>query len=160
MHIHMVAIGSTGDVRPYVLLGKELRRRGHEVTIVAFANFAAMAEEAGLGFYPLAGDVMDFMERIMKPGVVGAKFLRQVEQSLRDVAPVLLHDLMEAFRGADAMICTFFGRIIPWRRNMASRWCRPSISPWTPTGKCPFPPRRRGSWGRPGTWPPIAWAIC
>ena len=46
-------------VRP--LLGKELRRRGHEVTIVAFANFAAMAEEAGLGFYPLAGDVMDFM---------------------------------------------------------------------------------------------------
>lgn len=109
MHIHMVAIGSTGDVRPYVLLGKELRRRGHEVTIVAFANFAAMAEEAGLGFYPLAGDVMDFMERIMKPGVVGAKFLRQVEQSLRDVAPVLLHDLMEAFRGADAMICTFFG---------------------------------------------------
>ena len=41
MHIHMVAIGSTGDVRPYVLLGKELRRRGHEVTIVAFANFAA-----------------------------------------------------------------------------------------------------------------------
>ena len=109
MHIHMVAIGSTGDVRPYVLLGKELRRRGHEVTIVAFANFAAMAEEAGLGFYPLAGDVMDFMERIMKPGVVGAKFLRQVEQSLRDVAPVLLRDLMEAFRGADAMICTFFG---------------------------------------------------
>ena len=109
MHIHMVAIGSTGDVRPYVLLGKELRRRGHEVTIVAFANFAAMAEEAGLGFYPLAGDVMDFMERIMKPGVVGAKFLRQVEESLRDVAPVLLHDLMEAFRGADAMICTFFG---------------------------------------------------
>ena len=41
MKIHMVSIGSTGDVRPYVLLGKELQRRGHEVTVVAFANFAS-----------------------------------------------------------------------------------------------------------------------
>lgn len=109
MKIHMVSIGSTGDVRPYVLLGKELQRRGHEVTVVAFANFASMAEEAGLRFRPLSGDVTDFMERIMKPGVVGAKFLRQVEKSLRDVAPVLLQDLVDAFRGAEAMICTFFG---------------------------------------------------
>ena len=109
MRIHMVSIGSTGDVRPYVLLGKELRRRGHQVTIVAFSNFAAMAQEAGLDFYPLAGDVLRFMERIMKPGVVGAKYLREVEKALKDVAPVLLKDLVEAFRGADAMICTFFG---------------------------------------------------
>ena len=34
MRISMVAIGSTGDVRPYVLLGKELKKRGHEVTIM------------------------------------------------------------------------------------------------------------------------------
>ena len=38
MRINMVSIGSTGDVRPYVLLGSELKRRGHEVTIVAFGN--------------------------------------------------------------------------------------------------------------------------
>ena len=98
-----------GMCAPMCSWGRDCASRGHEVAIVAFANFAAMAEEAGLGFYPLAGDVMDFMERIMKPGVVGAKFLRQVEESLRDVAPVLLRDLMEAFRGADAMICTLFG---------------------------------------------------
>ena len=36
MRISMVAIGSTGDVRPYVLLGKELKKRGQEVTIVCF----------------------------------------------------------------------------------------------------------------------------
>ena len=109
MRIHMVSIGSTGDVRPYVLLGKELSRRGYQVAIAAFASFEPMVREAGLEFRPLAGDVMDFMERIMKPGTVGAGYLRQVEKSLKQVAPALLRDLMDAFRGADAMVCTFFG---------------------------------------------------
>lgn len=139
MRIHMVAIGSTGDVRPYVLLGKELRRRGHQVTIVAFANFAAMAQEAGLEFHPLAGDVMDFMQRIMKPGVVGAKFLHQVEQSLRDVAPVLLRDLVEAFQGADAMVCTFFGSVY---YSVAEKYGIPVVQtqffPMTPNSQVPI----------------------
>lgn len=55
-----------------MLLGSELKRRGHEVTIVAFGKFEQMARDAGLGFSPLAGDVMELMERIMKPGVNGA----------------------------------------------------------------------------------------
>ena len=62
MRINMVSIGSAGDVRPYVLLGSELKRRGHEVTIVAFGKFEQMARDAGLGFSPLAGDVMELME--------------------------------------------------------------------------------------------------
>lgn len=53
-------------MRPYVLLGSELKRRGHEVTIVAFGKFEQMAQDAGLSFSPLAGDVMELMERIMK----------------------------------------------------------------------------------------------
>ena len=39
MKITMFAIGSTGDVRPYCLLGRELKRRGHEITIAAFSGF-------------------------------------------------------------------------------------------------------------------------
>ena len=49
MRINMVSIGSTGDVRPYVLLGSELKRRGHEVTIVAFGKFEQMARD---GVFP------------------------------------------------------------------------------------------------------------
>ena len=36
MRITMLSVGSTGDVRPYVLLGRELQARGHRVTISAF----------------------------------------------------------------------------------------------------------------------------
>ena len=48
MRITMICIGSTGDVRPYLVLGRELRRRGHEVSICAFANFASAVKAEGL----------------------------------------------------------------------------------------------------------------
>ena len=48
MRITMISIGSTGDVRPYVLLGRELRRRGHEIRITCFAQFEKMVKDAGL----------------------------------------------------------------------------------------------------------------
>lgn len=111
MKIRMVSIGSTGDVRPYVLLGQELQRRGHQVTIIAFSAFETMTREAGLTFRPLAGDVNDLMARIMKPGVQGVGFLVQVKKALGQIAPVLLRDLMDAFDGAEAMICNFFGSV-------------------------------------------------
>ena len=53
VRITMFAIGSTGDVRPYCLLGRELKRRGQEITIAAFAPFEDMVTKAGLAFSPL-----------------------------------------------------------------------------------------------------------
>lgn len=111
MKITMISVGSTGDVRPYVLLGKELKKRGHEVTIAAFANFDKMVTGAGLGFYPLSGDVIKLMENIMKPSSKGAKYLVDVERALKDIAPVLLQDLMLSCEGAEAMCCNFFGSL-------------------------------------------------
>ena len=111
MKITMISVGSTGDVRPYILLGKELKKRGHEVTIAAFASFAKTVKEAELGFYPLSGDVIKLMENIMKPSSKGAKYLVDVEHALKDIAPVLLRDLMLSCEGADAMCCSFFGSL-------------------------------------------------
>lgn len=109
MRITMFAIGSTGDVRPYCLLGRELKRRGHEITIAAFAPFEDMVTKAGLAFFPIAGDVENLMSHLMKPGAVGVSYLREAEKAIRDIAPVLLRDLMRAGEGAEAILCTFFG---------------------------------------------------
>ncbi len=111
MNITMLTIGSTGDVRPYVLLGRELQRRGHAVTLAAFAPFQDLVEKAGLHFYALSGDVVDLMQHFMKPGANGVRYLWEVEKAIRTVAPVLLADLTNACDGADAMICTFFGTL-------------------------------------------------
>lgn len=39
-----------GDVVPYVRIGSELKRRGHDVTLVTHCHFAEMAGKAGLDF--------------------------------------------------------------------------------------------------------------
>lgn len=50
MKILIVAAGSHGDVLPFVGLGRELQRRGHDVHLFASGVFATVAAEAGLRF--------------------------------------------------------------------------------------------------------------
>jgi len=50
LHFALTPVGSAGDVHPYLGIGRELRRRGHEVTLISGAVFAAAAERTGLGF--------------------------------------------------------------------------------------------------------------
>ncbi|GLK81328.1 glycosyltransferase [Methylopila turkensis] len=50
MQVLIAAIGTTGDVLPFIAAGAELRRRGHEVTLAAPAPFEAAARRSGLDF--------------------------------------------------------------------------------------------------------------
>ena len=52
----LVALGSHGDVHPFVGLGLTLRGRGHAVTVVANAHFQSLIERAGLEFVELGTD--------------------------------------------------------------------------------------------------------
>ena len=42
-----------GDVIPFVRVGKELKERGHHVTLITHCHFEKMAREAGIAFEPL-----------------------------------------------------------------------------------------------------------
>ena len=42
MHITILALGSRGDVMPYVTLGKGLKAVGHQVRFVTFEPLVAM----------------------------------------------------------------------------------------------------------------------
>ncbi|MCJ2084006.1 glycosyltransferase [Methylobacterium sp. J-090] len=53
MHIKLVAVGSHGDVLPFIGLGAELVRRGHEAVLAAPAPFAQLAARAHLPFHAL-----------------------------------------------------------------------------------------------------------
>ena len=112
MRLTMICIGSTGDVRPYVLLGRELKQRGHDVAICAFADFAPLALNSGLRFYPLSGDAHEFIKSIMKPGTEGIAYMRQVLKVFRVILDPFLSDLQAACAEADAVIATFFGDVI------------------------------------------------
>lgn len=53
MHAILVAIGSAGDVHPFVGLGLELASRGHRVTLLASGYFEDLARRVGFDFVPV-----------------------------------------------------------------------------------------------------------
>lgn len=57
MRIVIVAMGSRGDVQPYVALGKGLLQAGHTVRLLASENYGALVRGHGLDFWGLPGDV-------------------------------------------------------------------------------------------------------
>ena len=112
MRFTMVCIGSMGDVKPYVLLGRELMARGHDVAICAFAEFETLVLENGMRYYPLLGNAREFMRSIMKPGTKGVGYLKQVLDTFRDIIDPFLCDLQAACADAEVIVATYFGSII------------------------------------------------
>ncbi len=111
MRITMISIGSTGDVRPYIILGRELKARGHQVTICAFQDFENAVLSEGLLFKGLTGDVKALMAALLN-GSSGVTFLKQVRDTLVDFMDPFLEDLEAACEDAEAIIGTYLGQVL------------------------------------------------
>jgi UDP:flavonoid glycosyltransferase YjiC (YdhE family) len=57
MRVVFTTWGSLGDLHPYVALGVELKRRGHDVVVATLGAWRDAVERAGLGFHPVRPDV-------------------------------------------------------------------------------------------------------
>lgn len=51
--IVITAIGSAGDVHPFIGIGRMLVQRGHRIVFCTHPQFAALAEQHGFGFVPI-----------------------------------------------------------------------------------------------------------
>ena len=149
MRITMMAIGSTGDVRPFIILGKELTRRGHQVTIAAFSRFAVSVKENNLSFFPVNGDAEAFMESIMQPDTNGISYIPRFEKEIRQTVPSLIRDFEESCREAEALVCNFFGTVF---YSIAEKYGIPCIQtyyfPMDPTPDMPISSFRHQNMGR------------
>jgi sterol 3beta-glucosyltransferase len=61
MNIVILAVGTRGDVQPYVALGKGLLAAGHSVTICTCANFESFITDHGLSYAYMNDDLIEFM---------------------------------------------------------------------------------------------------
>ena len=55
--ILLTAFGSLGDLFPYLALGRELRERGHGVTVATVRHYGPRVAAAGLDFHPVGPDL-------------------------------------------------------------------------------------------------------
>ena len=59
--IHLISVGSRGDLEPYLALLEELKRRNHEVHLIGSANFKETCRDRALRFTELPGDFRELM---------------------------------------------------------------------------------------------------
>lgn len=64
--IFLCAIGSAGDVYPFLGIGQELRKRGYRVTLITSQFFEIHARDAGLEFFGL-GSAEEYQSIIQDP---------------------------------------------------------------------------------------------
>ena len=63
LKVLLVPLGSRGDVQPQLVLGQELKRRGHAVTVAAPPDFRGLAAEYELPFSPVGEPIGPFIRR-------------------------------------------------------------------------------------------------
>lgn len=64
MRIVVVANDTRGGVQPYIALGAGLQEAGHNVRVVAPADFASMVTDQGLAFSRLSGNAQADARRV------------------------------------------------------------------------------------------------
>jgi sterol 3beta-glucosyltransferase len=103
MRIAILALGSRGDVQPYIALSRGLQDAGHRVRMVSFENFRTAAEDQGLAFLPVKGNAQTLMN-----SAAGAQMMesnRNPFTTMRTIMQTfgrLMNDYIEAF-SSDAL---------------------------------------------------------
>ncbi len=78
MNVLLIAIGSSGDVFPFLGLGRALLGRGHRVTLLANSHFETAIRQRGLDYVEL-GTEADFQSITLEPSlwnpIAGARLI-------------------------------------------------------------------------------------
>jgi sterol 3beta-glucosyltransferase len=115
MHYGIVAIGSRGDVQPYVVLALGLMERGHSTTIMAHENFKDFVEGYGISFHPLNGSVEELMQsaevkKVLKSGRFLA-FARYLQKNIDNTREVVGQELLSGSEKVDVLVTGLLGMI-------------------------------------------------
>ncbi len=113
MKITLITIGTHGDVRPYVALGKGLHEAGFDVCVATHEEFKPFVEGHGLRFHGVQGNpraVLDSAvgQELMASGTNVIKFFREFRNAAQKDMYDGFTDCYEAAQGADAIVFPFF----------------------------------------------------
>jgi rhamnosyltransferase subunit B len=90
------ALGSAGDVHPFIVVAQALQARGHDVVLIASPYFEARIAAAGIAFAAL-GTSADYAAVLQRPE------LWHPDKAARFIADHLLQSLPEAYATSDAL---------------------------------------------------------
>jgi sterol 3beta-glucosyltransferase len=112
MHITIIALGTRGDAQPAITLGNALQALGHQVRLLASANFRAWIESHGLEAAVSRVDVQAVMNSAgglewSEQGTNPIKQMRVMGKLIDQYGMDMAQDALNACQGADAIISQF-----------------------------------------------------
>jgi sterol 3beta-glucosyltransferase len=144
MHYGIIAIGSRGDVQPFVALALGLIDRGHCVTLMAHENFKEFVEGYGIDFHPLPGSVEEMLyspkgRKVLRSGNM-LVFMHFVNKEVSKNQARVNEALFSGAQKAEVFVTSVLGMI--WIDAIAGssdkRYATVQLSfPTTPTSEFP-----------------------
>ena len=143
MRIAIVALGTRGDVQPYIALGTGLKTAGHTVRLVTHENFERLVTSYGLEFWPMQGDVQAMMETpVMRDLLEKGNFLAITAHTATAAQQAALdwaRDGLAACRGMELLIAGVGGLFVALAlaEKLNLPLLQAYIFPFTPTSAFP-----------------------
>lgn len=112
--ITAVGIGTSGDVLPLAVLGRELALRGMDYCLASFENFRSAAEKNGISFFHLDGAEEELSRLLVSEYRTSSDFFDNYAVFYQEY-PGLYRQMEEAVRGSDLVIygtCSLFARSV------------------------------------------------
>ena len=111
-HIRLLALGSQGDVAPYVALGLGLQRAGFDISIGTTAAFRSFVESYGLPCVTTNWELRSVMRREAEEGgdsetSSGKCFFREQQRGQSAFLQLLWQTTLELVEGADLLLYSF-----------------------------------------------------
>ncbi len=129
--IVMSTFGSLGDLYPYLAVARELKRRGHGITIASFEAYRDRVIAEGIGFHPVRPDIdpndKEELRRVMDKRNGPTYLLRDIVfRFLRET----FADCREAAKGADLIVThpVAYGMLLA-ARAAGRPWASVALSP-------------------------------
>ncbi|HYF64298.1 MAG TPA: glycosyltransferase [Herpetosiphonaceae bacterium] len=114
LRITLIALGTRGEIQPYVALGAGLRAAGHAVRLATHGDYAGLALGHGLGFYAIRGELRALLARAEAPAIMDPQrhplgFLSHGLAALRPLLRGWIEDLRAASRDSDLIVSSEMG---------------------------------------------------
>ncbi|MCX6057033.1 MAG: glycosyltransferase [Chloroflexi bacterium] len=143
MRIAIIALGSRGDVQPYIALGKGLKEAGHIVRLIATQDFESQVKSHGLEFWSIRGNSQESIEDkewrdVSEKGNLIVIMSQLIKHALRS-SMEWMEDALIACQGMDLLISGSVGLSIAI--SLAEKYHLPLLQahlfPITPTKTFP-----------------------
>ncbi|MBK8783721.1 MAG: glycosyltransferase family 1 protein [Anaerolineales bacterium] len=108
MTITILAVGSQGDVQPYLALAVGLKNEGYNVRFAANSNFASLTASYGLEFFSIQSDSFEFTRNSRTQSWLDAEsipsLILSTNRVIRPMLSSIMRDVFAACEGSDAVI--------------------------------------------------------